>query len=117
MEHDELTNIYTRFPKARPFILKDLKAMRSMLHRLDNGDVCDRGHWLPKSDYLAKKRAEAEAVEMAEKLARRKAEAEAKERADELDREKAAAIALAEAKAEAEAAEEPHNGDTKPRGR
>ena len=102
-KHDELTEIYNRFPKARPFIFKELKAMRGMLLRLDNGDVCDRGHWLPKSDYLEKKRAEAKARKMAEELARRKAETEAKERSEEFARKKAAAKASAEAKAEAKA--------------
>lgn len=108
-KHDELTEIYNRFPKAQPFIFKDLKAMRQMLHRLDNGDVCVRGHWLPKPDYLAKKRDEAEAREMAEERARIKEKAEAEERLKELARKKAAAEAKAVAEVEARRKESEEN--------
>ena len=109
LKHDELTEIYSRFPKARPFIFNELKEMRGMLSRLDRGDVCDRGHWLPKPDFLAKKRAEEEARERAVELQKRKAQAEAKERAEELARKKAEAIALEKAEAEARRKESERN--------
>ena len=97
-KHKELTDFYNRYPKTRPLMLQTLETMTAMVDRLDNGDVCDNGHWVKKGDYLEKKAADRKKAE-AKKAADRK-EAEAKKAAD---RKKAEDLAKKQAKAKAEA--------------